>query len=67
MKKESMFIIGTSSLTISLILGMILPNLPLINFFEGMFIGISLVMNISFLIRYRLERYSYNKGNNRKN
>ncbi|MFX0105402.1 MAG: hypothetical protein ACFE75_07925 [Candidatus Hodarchaeota archaeon] len=67
MKKESMFIIGTSSLTISLILGILLPNLPLISFFEGMFAGISLAMNISFLIKYRLERNGYNKEKIREN
>jgi len=67
MKKESMFIIGSSSLTISLIIGMFLPDLPLIGFFEGMFVGISLAMNICFLIRYRLEKNSLNEDNNRQN
>ncbi len=66
MKKESMFIIGSSSLTISLILGMFLPDLPLIGFFEGMFMGISLAMNICFLIRYRLEKNGFNEENSRK-
>lgn len=67
MKKESMFIIGASSLTISLIMGMFLPEIPLISFFEGMLTGISLAMNISFLIRYRLEKNSLNEDNNRQN
>ncbi|MFX1418233.1 MAG: hypothetical protein ACFE9N_04845 [Promethearchaeota archaeon] len=67
MKKESMFIIGSSSLAVSLIIGMLLPDLPLISFLEGMFIGISLVMNISYLIRYRLEKNNINQGNNREN
>ncbi|MBA7655454.1 hypothetical protein ES703_63358 [subsurface metagenome] len=66
MKKETMLIIGTSSLVISLIMGMLLPNLPLISFFEGMFVGISLAMNISFLIRYQLERNSVNEVNSEK-
>jgi hypothetical protein len=56
-----MCIIGTSSLSISIIIGMLLPNLPIISFFEGVFLGISLTMNISFLIKYRIEKNSYNK------
>ena len=66
MKKETIFIIGACSLVISLIMGMLLPNLPLISFFEGMFVGISLAMNISFLIRYRLERNSVNEVKSEK-
>ncbi len=66
MKKESMFIIGTSSLAISLIMGIFLPDLPLVSFFEGMFVGISLAMNLSFMVRYRLERNRVNEVNNRK-
>jgi len=66
MKKEFMFIIGTSSLAMSLIMGMFLPDLPLVSFFEGMFVGISLAMNLSFLVRYRLERNRVNEVNNRK-
>lgn len=56
MKKETMFIIGMCSLTVSIILGRFLIELPMISFFEGLFTGISLVMNIGFLIRYRLEK-----------
>jgi len=56
MKKETMFIIGMCSLAISIILGRFLIELPMISFFEGLFMGISLVMNIGFLIRYRLEK-----------
>ncbi len=56
MKKEIMFIIGTCSLTISIILSRLSLDLPIINFFEGMFIGISLVMNFGFLLKYRLEK-----------
>ena len=66
MKKESMFIIGTSSLAISLIIGIFLPDLPLISFFEGMFVGISLTMNLSFLVRNRLEKNNSNDTNNKE-
>ena len=64
MKKESMFIIGIFLLSLSYILGTILIDLPLINFLEGVFTGISLVMNIGFLIRYRLEK-NYDEKHNR--
>lgn len=61
MKKELMYIIGTSSLSMSIIMGMLLPNFPIISFFEGVFIGLSLAMNISFLIKYRIEKNSQDK------
>ncbi|MFX1463411.1 MAG: hypothetical protein ACFFBF_10270 [Promethearchaeota archaeon] len=66
MKKESMFIIGATSLMISLIMGMFLPDLPLISFIEGIFVGISLTMNLSFLVRYRLAKNSENKVENKE-
>ena len=66
MKKESIFIIGTTSLAISLIMGRFLPDLPLISFFEGMLVGISLTMNLSFLIKFRLERKMINEVINSK-
>ncbi|MFX0156025.1 MAG: hypothetical protein ACFE9Q_16010 [Candidatus Hodarchaeota archaeon] len=67
MRKEPLFIIGSSSLAISLIIAMFLPDLPLTSFFEGMFIGISLSTNICFLIKYRLEKNSFNERNKRQN
>ncbi len=66
MKKEFMYIIGTSSLAISLIMSMFLPDLPLISFLEGMFLGISLATNLGFLIKYRIERNIPNEINNSK-
>ncbi|MFW9968819.1 MAG: hypothetical protein ACFFDF_01380 [Candidatus Odinarchaeota archaeon] len=66
MKKESMFIIGALSLTISIILGRFLPELPLVSFFEGVFSGISLPMNIGFLLKYRMEKISSIKNNTEK-
>ncbi len=56
MKKESMFIIGMFSMAIAIILGTISANIALLDFFEGVFTGISLVLNIGFLIRYRLDK-----------
>ncbi|UCD00816.1 MAG: hypothetical protein JSV23_07995 [Promethearchaeota archaeon] len=66
MKKESLFIIGMNSLAVSLIMGIFLPDLPLISFFKGMFIGISVVMNFSFLIRYRLEKNKVNDNSKKE-
>ena len=55
-KKENLFIIGMFSLLIALILGRFDNQYPIIDFLEGMFTGISLTMNISFLVRFRIER-----------
>ncbi len=44
------------SLLIALILGRFDNQYPIIDFLEGMFTGISLTMNISFLVRFRIER-----------
>ncbi|MFW9819575.1 MAG: hypothetical protein ACFFE5_08190 [Candidatus Thorarchaeota archaeon] len=65
MKKEFLFIIGTFSLAISIILNMISVDIALLDFFEGVFTGISLVMNIGFLFRYRLEKNHVNDNLNR--
>lgn len=61
MKKESLFTIGMFSMAIAIILGMIPGDLPLMDFLEGVFTGISLVTNIGFLIRYRLDKYHNNE------
>ncbi|MFX1470175.1 MAG: hypothetical protein ACFFB8_16110 [Promethearchaeota archaeon] len=66
MKKESMFLIGATSLMVSLVMAMLLPDLPLISFLKGMFVGISLTMNLSFLVRYRLEKNNVNNTNKRE-
>jgi hypothetical protein len=60
MKKESMFIIGMFSMALAIILGTIPANIALIDFFKGVFTGISLVLNIGFLIRYRLDKIHNN-------
>ncbi|MDX1797235.1 MAG: hypothetical protein R3255_01185 [Candidatus Lokiarchaeia archaeon] len=66
MKKESMFIIGMFSISITLILGRISGDIVLLNFFEGFFSGLSLVMNVGFLIKYRLEKNHINSNFNKK-
>ncbi len=61
MKKESLFIIGMFSIAIAIILGMIPGDIPLLDFLEGLFTGLSLVTNIGFLIRYRLDKNHNNE------
>ena len=56
LRKESMLLIGVFSLIVANFLGIFGGTAFLTNFFEGMFTGISLVMNLSFLIRFALER-----------
>lgn len=48
--------IGMISLTISHILKRYGPDISIVHFLEGMFLGISLVLNLAFLIRYRLKK-----------
>ena len=67
MKKESMLIIGMFSISITLILGRISGDIALLNFFEGFLSGLSLVMNVGFLIKYRLENNYINDNFNKKN
>ncbi|NVM44539.1 MAG: hypothetical protein HWN79_06460 [Candidatus Lokiarchaeota archaeon] len=55
-KNESMFILGTSSLLVAILLGRFGGQNALANFLEGLFTGLSLVMNLSFLIRFGKER-----------
>lgn len=55
-KNESMFIIGTSSLLLAILLGRFGGQQVLMNFLEGLFTGLSLVMNLCFLIRFGKER-----------
>ena len=54
--KENMLVLGTFSLLIMVILRIISINLPILDFLEGMFAGISVIMNICFLIRFSKEQ-----------
>ncbi|MBY9014419.1 MAG: hypothetical protein KGD68_01875 [Candidatus Lokiarchaeota archaeon] len=55
-KKEEMFIIGMFSLLIAILLGRFGGQYVLTDFLEGLLTGISLVMNLCFLVRYGKER-----------
>lgn len=48
--------IGTISLVIALALGRFGPDTSIVHFSEGLFMGLSLVMNLAFLFRYRAKK-----------
>jgi hypothetical protein len=52
-KKEGMLAIGMFSLTLSLFLNLVGGNILIIDFFCGLFTGLSITMNLSYLIIYR--------------
>jgi hypothetical protein len=51
-----MLVLGTFSLLIMVILRMISINLLILDFLEGMSAGISIIMNICFLIQFGKEQ-----------
>ena len=55
-KKEGMFVIGMVSLLVAILLGRFSGQFAIIDFFEGLFTGISLGMNLYFLARFGIER-----------
>ena len=63
-RKEVLFAIGSFSLVISIILGRFSGINPVIDFFAGLFTGLSLTLNLSFLIKWRMERNAINNSNN---
>lgn len=52
-KKEGMLAVGMFSLTLSLFLNMVGGNIPIVDFFCGLFTGLSITMNLNYLIIYR--------------
>ncbi|MFX1325152.1 MAG: hypothetical protein ACFE8N_09350 [Promethearchaeota archaeon] len=55
-KKEKIFAIGMFSLTFALLLNRFAGQGLIIDFFNGLFTGLSMAVNLSFLIRYRLDK-----------
>ena len=55
-RKESLLAIGVISLVLMLILRIINLELLIIDFFEGVFTGLSLTTNLAFLIIYSKEK-----------
>ena len=60
-KKEIMLAIGMISLTIAITLDRFAGVGPIIDFFCGLFTGLSLVMNLGFLIKSRTEKVQTEK------
>jgi len=48
--------IGSFSLVISILLGRLGIEFAILNFFEGLFMGISFATNLSYLIIYSIEK-----------
>ena len=63
-KKEVLFSVGAFSMVISIILGRYNGLNPLIDFFAGLFTGLSLTLNLGFLIMWRIERNANCQSNN---
>jgi len=55
-RKHIMLTIGTFSLVIMLILRIFSLEIPIIDFFEGIFTGLSLSTNLAYLIIYSKEK-----------
>ena len=64
-KKECIFAIGMFSLIIAIILGRFAGLAAIIDFLSGLFTGLSITMNIAYLIKLRLENNSI-IANNKK-
>ena len=63
-KKEVLFSVGAFSLVISIFLGRFSGHNPLIDFFAGLFTGLSLTLNLGFLFKWRIERNANIQSNN---
>jgi hypothetical protein len=64
MKKEGFLVIGMLSIAISIALSRFFEGIPAVDFLEGMFGGISMVMNLTFL--YKLGRENRLRDNDAK-
>jgi len=63
-KKETMLAIGSFSMVISILLGRYSGANPLVDFLAGVFTGISLTLNLGFLIKWRMERNAITNSSN---
>ena len=61
-KKEHMFIIGIFSLLIANVIGRFASGFIFSDFLEGLFTGISMVMNLTFLFKYGTEKRMQNRS-----
>lgn len=60
-KNENLLRIGISSLLLMILLRLINIEWPILDFFEGIFAGVSMIANLCFLIRYSNEQRIRNK------
>jgi hypothetical protein len=55
-KKEMMLAIGSFSLTIAVLLNRFAGVGTIVDFLCGLFTGLSITMNLSYLIKFRIEK-----------
>ncbi len=55
-KKEVLFAVGSFSMAASIILGRFGGVNPMVDFLTGLLTGLSLTLNLGFLIKWRMER-----------
>jgi hypothetical protein len=55
-KKEGILVIGMPSLAFSLLLDRFAVKVPIVDFFCGLFTGLSITLYIGFLIRLKYEK-----------
>ena len=55
---QYLLIIGTSSLALAILIGVFGGDNSILNFLEGLFLGISLAMNLAYLLVLRRMRMS---------
>jgi len=67
-RKEVLLSIGMFSLVAAIFLDRFAPDLGLINFFVGLFTGLSAALNLGYLIHLRLDRkfQAYPQSDNEK-
>ena len=65
-KKVTLLSIGLFSLSIAIILRIFIDESGIIDFFEGLFIGLSIVFNITYLIKIRKKLKFYRINTKKK-
>ena len=54
--KERLLIVGSFSLIISILLNLFTGAFPILDFLKGIFTGVSLVTNLGYLFKLKLEK-----------
>jgi hypothetical protein len=58
--KEVLLLIGSFSLIISILLNLFAGAIPILDFLKGLFTGISLVSNLGYLFKLRVDKKRIN-------